>query len=111
MDTKNILSSGNVNIDKIIQESQINRNRWKWIPYDNFHVTTKRIADNEYYTLHLIRLRNSSEYRGVVALKELKDYKHNISELIKAIKNTLSWFHSPCFTGFFGISKNLSTHN
>ncbi|CAG8650468.1 10448_t:CDS:2, partial [Diversispora eburnea] len=56
-------------------------------------------------------LRNFSGHR-VVALKELKNYKYNILEFIKAIKDiTIDWFYSSCITGFFGISKNPSTQN
>ncbi|RHZ82488.1 hypothetical protein Glove_109g173 [Diversispora epigaea] len=108
-------SSGNTNIDKIIQESRIEYPKFslKWIPYENFHYT-KRIADNKYYTLHLARLRNYmiDEQDCVVALKELKDYRYDILEFIKAIKNmTIDWFDSSCIIRFFGISKNPSTQN
>ncbi|RHZ82537.1 hypothetical protein Glove_109g228 [Diversispora epigaea] len=112
-------SSGNVNIDKIIQESQINNptSNLRWIPYDNFH-DTEHIADNIYYTLYSARLRNymmdeqDCEYYGVVTLKELKDYRIDVLKFIKAIKDiTIDWFNSSCFTRFFGISKNPSTQN
>ncbi|RHZ58634.1 hypothetical protein Glove_372g79 [Diversispora epigaea] len=113
-------SSGNYNIDKIIQESQINNpaKNLQWIPYENFH-DTNHIADSEYYTLYSARLRNymicdldcEYEYRDVVALKELKDYKYDILKFIKAVKNLTNNFYSACFTRFFGISKNPSTQN
>ncbi|RHZ82369.1 hypothetical protein Glove_109g374 [Diversispora epigaea] len=110
-------SSGNTNIDKIIQESQINNPVYnlQWIPYENFH-DTKHIADNEYYALHSAILRNDMiderEWKCEVALKELKDYKYDILEFIKAIKNIMiSLFNSSCFTKFFGISKNPSMQN
>ncbi|RHZ58607.1 hypothetical protein Glove_372g49 [Diversispora epigaea] len=112
-------SSGNANVDKIIEESQINNPVYclQWIPYDIFH-DIKHIADNEYYNLHSAVLRNymidkrewEYEYCGVVALKELKDYKYDILEFIKAIKN-IAIDGSYCFTRFFGISKNPSTQN
>ncbi|RHZ77110.1 hypothetical protein Glove_185g49 [Diversispora epigaea] len=100
-------SNGNAKIDKIIQESQI-----QWIPYDDIYAT-KYIIDSEYYTFHLARLRNymidEREYRGVVALKELKDNRNDILEFIKEIKNNSSY--SYCFAKFFGISKNPFTKN
>ncbi|RHZ62270.1 hypothetical protein Glove_341g23 [Diversispora epigaea] len=116
------LSSGNANIDKIIQESQINNStlNLQWIPYENFHYT-ELIADSEYYTLHLARLRNGNDtiderdYEDcddVIALKELKNYRYDILEFIKAIKNiAIDSFYSSCITRFFGISKNPSTQN
>ncbi|CAG8566619.1 4499_t:CDS:2, partial [Diversispora eburnea] len=95
---------GNVNVDKIIQESQI-----QWIPYDNFY-DTKYIIDSENYTFHSSRLRNymidKLEYRGVVVLKE---YRYDILEFFKEIKNNGSY--SYCFAKLFGISKNPSTQN
>ncbi|RHZ82476.1 hypothetical protein Glove_109g247 [Diversispora epigaea] len=113
-------SSGNTNLDKIIQESQINNpaSSLQWIPYENFH-NTKHIVDSEYYSLHSAILRNDmidEEWKCedcvVVALKELKDYKYDILEFIKAIKNiTVDIIYPFCFTRFFGISKNPSTQN
>ncbi|RHZ82296.1 hypothetical protein Glove_109g250 [Diversispora epigaea] len=115
-------SSGNVNIDKIIRESQINNvvSNLRWIPYDNFY-DTKHMADNEYYTLYSARLRNymivscegEYEYHGPVALKELKDYRYDILEFIKAIKQIANdgSFYSYYITKFYGISKNPSTQN
>ncbi|RHZ82484.1 hypothetical protein Glove_109g163 [Diversispora epigaea] len=114
-------SSGNANIDKIIQESQINNPEFslRWIPYDNFF-DIEHIADSKYYALHSARLKNymmcnwdyEYEYRGYVALKELKDYRYDILEFIKAIKNISNdVFNSSCITRFFGISKNPSMQN
>ncbi|RHZ58672.1 hypothetical protein Glove_372g84 [Diversispora epigaea] len=109
-------SSGNTNIDEIIKESQINNPLYflQWIPYDNFH-DIKHIADSEYYTLHSAGLRNKMieellwDYCGAVVLKELKDYKYDILEIIKAIKNII--VYSGNITSIFGISKNPSTQN
>ncbi|CAG8492771.1 7242_t:CDS:2 [Diversispora eburnea] len=106
-------SSGNVNVDKIIQESQINNPalNLQWIPYENFH-DIEHIADSEYYTLHLARLRNEMIDCEDVSLKELKDYRYDILEFIKAIKNiAIDSFYSSCIARFFGISKNPSTQN
>ncbi|CAG8448444.1 10116_t:CDS:2 [Diversispora eburnea] len=47
---------------------------------------------------------------SVVALKELKDYKYDISEFIKAIKE-IEISDYEYVTKFFGISKNPSTQN
>ncbi|RHZ82478.1 hypothetical protein Glove_109g249 [Diversispora epigaea] len=110
-------SSGNANIDKIIQESQINNPEFslQWVPYDNFH-DTKHIVDGKYYALHLARLRNyiideqDCEYE--YCLKELKDFRYDILEIINAIKNVANdGFYSYYITRFYGISKNPSTQN
>ncbi|RHZ60901.1 hypothetical protein Glove_350g38 [Diversispora epigaea] len=110
--TKN-WSSGNADIDKIIQESQINNltSGLQWIPYENFY-DIEHIADCEYYTLHLALLRNKIDKRvsNFVELKELKDYKYDISEFIKAIKKIVIR-DSKRVTRFFGVSKNPSTKN
>ncbi|RHZ82333.1 hypothetical protein Glove_109g208 [Diversispora epigaea] len=114
-------SSGNTDIDKIIQESQINNPEFslRWIPYDTFY-DTEHIADSKYYTLHSARLRNYKicnldceyEHRGTVSLKELKDYRHDVLKFIKVIKNIANdGFYHYCITRFFGISKNPSTQN
>src|SRR4051794_17105472 len=86
-------SSGNVNVEKIILESQTNNpaSKLRWVPYDNFY-DTKHIADSKYYTLHSARLINYKRYKsdeswGVVTLKELKDYRHDILEFIKAVSS------------------------
>ncbi|RHZ82535.1 hypothetical protein Glove_109g225 [Diversispora epigaea] len=107
-------SSGNANIDKIIQESQIEYPAYslQWIPYENFH-DTERIADNKYYTLHLATLRNYMIYERdcIVALKELKDYGYDILKFFEAIKNITVDEYRYFITRFFGISKNPSTQN
>ncbi|RHZ86645.1 hypothetical protein Glove_48g84 [Diversispora epigaea] len=118
-------SSGNVNIDEIIQESQINNPEYnlRWIPYDNFQ-DTKYIADSEYFTLHSAILRNENDAIGecdfeneeysAVNLRELKCHRYNILEFIKTIKYVTingNGNYSYCFTRFFGISKNPSTQN
>ncbi|CAG8597047.1 1188_t:CDS:2 [Diversispora eburnea] len=108
-------SSGNADIDKIIQESQINNPAYnlRWMPYDNFH-DTKHIDDNKYYTLHSAKLLDKRgceyEHYGVVTLKELKDYRYDILEFFKMIKKVID-DDSLCFIKFFGISKNPSTQN
>ncbi|RHZ82482.1 hypothetical protein Glove_109g166 [Diversispora epigaea] len=90
----------NANIDKIIQESQINNPEFslRWIPYDNFF-DIEHIADSKYYVLYSARLKNYTmcnwdyeyEYRGYVALKELKDYRYDILEFIKALESKTEW--------------------
>ncbi|CAG8439742.1 6494_t:CDS:2 [Diversispora eburnea] len=112
-------SSGDDCIDTIIQESQIYNYEFnlQWIPYENFY-DTKQIADNEYYTLHLSKLRKHTVVKwdredcGVVALKELKDYGYDIFKFIEAIRNiAIDGYYSSCITRFFGVSKNPSTQN
>ena len=51
-------SSGNANIDMIIQESQINNptHNLQWIPYGNFH-NTEHISDSKHCTFYLARLK------------------------------------------------------
>ncbi|RHZ73800.1 hypothetical protein Glove_229g92 [Diversispora epigaea] len=53
-----------------IEEVRINNPKFnpQLIPYENVRYT-KQIVDNEYYTLHLARLRRFTVVRGVVALK------------------------------------------
>ncbi|RHZ75877.1 hypothetical protein Glove_208g125 [Diversispora epigaea] len=117
-------SSGNVDIDKIIQDSQIKDfySNLQWIPYDNLS-DIKHVSDNEYYVMRFAELKNCVKYSwdfikqdwkiyhgGSVALKELKGHIHDILEFIKGIKNII--IDSPdCITRFHGISKNPSTQN
>ncbi|CAG8458759.1 3554_t:CDS:2 [Diversispora eburnea] len=105
-------TSGNANIDKVIQEFQINNPEFnlQWIAYDNFH-DIKYIGNSEHYTLHSATLRNYMDWEYcIVTLKELKDY--NILEFLNSIKKVgVDVFNSYCFTRCFGISKNPSTNS
>ncbi|RHZ49228.1 hypothetical protein Glove_527g13 [Diversispora epigaea] len=108
-------SSGNVNIDKIIQESQINfkYDKLHWIPYDNFQ-NIQRIADCDYGSMYSAKLENGIKenwnfikqdwrYRlkgFKVALKEIKDSRFDI---VRVINNY------DCID--YGISKNPTTKN
>ncbi|RHZ81734.1 hypothetical protein Glove_117g311 [Diversispora epigaea] len=86
-------SSGNVSIDKIIQESQISSiyRKSQWIPYDNFQ-NIKHIADGK-----------------KVALKEIKDSRFDIVEFLKVMNIINDIFDFIVVN--FGISKNPSTQN
>ncbi|RHZ82337.1 hypothetical protein Glove_109g207 [Diversispora epigaea] len=116
-------SSENDNIKKFIQKSLIHnpKSNLRWIPYDNFH-DTKRIADSKYYTLHsataslrnyIINKRDCKNESCGVVLKELKDYRYDILEFIKAIKEVIDNFDTYYPTKYksIGISKNPSTQN
>ncbi|RHZ83918.1 hypothetical protein Glove_86g51 [Diversispora epigaea] len=114
-------SSGNANIDKIIQETQINIcNKLQWIPYDNFQ-NIKHIAEGGHGTVHSAKLENGIkwnwnfinhnwEYRLIgkrVALKEIKDSSYDTVEFLNVVKvvNNFATDH------YYGISKNPSTKN
>ncbi|RHZ82489.1 hypothetical protein Glove_109g205 [Diversispora epigaea] len=116
-------SSENDNIKKFIQESLIHnpKSNLRWIPYDNF-LDTKRIADSKYYTFHsataslrnyIINKRDCEIESCGVVLKELKDYRYDILEFIKAIKEVIDNFDTYYPTKYksIGISKNPSTQN
>ncbi|RHZ84183.1 hypothetical protein Glove_84g132 [Diversispora epigaea] len=117
-----IWSSGNANIDEIIQESQINYryNKLHWIPYDNFQ-NIEHIADGGHGSVYSAKLDNGTKWNwnfikqdweycsiGIkVALKEIKDSRYDIAEFLKMkkiVKNNE-------FAKYFGFSKNPSTKN
>ncbi|RHZ48170.1 hypothetical protein Glove_557g71 [Diversispora epigaea] len=87
-------SNGNANIDKILQESQINdiHNKLQWIPNDNFQ-NIEHIADGLGISL------NSFKF----ALKEIKDSGYAAEFLnIKIVNN------NEFIASYYGISKNPS---
>ncbi|RHZ84247.1 hypothetical protein Glove_84g106 [Diversispora epigaea] len=108
-------SSGNTNIDKIMQESQIkNRyNKLHWIPYDNFQ-NIEYIADCDYGSVYSAKLENGIKWKWnfikqdwryrlkdfKVALKEIKNSRYDIVRVINNYN---------CID--YGISKNPSTQN
>ncbi|RHZ78856.1 hypothetical protein Glove_155g21 [Diversispora epigaea] len=116
-------SSGNADIDEIIQEFPINSiyDKLNWIPYNNFQ-NIKHIADGGHGSVYSAELRNGIkwywnfinqnwEYRLIdckVALKEIKDSRYDIVESLK-VKKIVNYFD---FTvDCHGISKNPSTQN
>ncbi|CAG8827908.1 590_t:CDS:1, partial [Dentiscutata erythropus] len=79
-------SSGNSNIDKIIQESQINNIYYKlqWIPYDNFqnieYIADGGIKENWNF------IKQDWKYHSIdreIALKEILDSRFDIAEFLK----------------------------
>ncbi|RHZ84180.1 hypothetical protein Glove_84g139 [Diversispora epigaea] len=112
-------SSGNANIDKIIQESQINdiRRKLHWIPYDNFQ-NIEHIADGGHGSVYSAKLENGMkrewnfikkdwEYYLIghkVALKEIKDSRCDM-DFLKVV-NQFEYS-----ADYYGISKNPSTQN
>ncbi|RHZ44137.1 hypothetical protein Glove_756g20 [Diversispora epigaea] len=119
---RRIWSSGNDNIDKIIQESQINSvHDLQWIPYDNFE-EIKYIADGGHGSMSSAKLKNgtitdSNSVRRYwsyylighsVALKEIKDSRFDMVEFLKAVMTVDDIYF---FAEYYGISKNPSTQN
>ncbi|CAG8508993.1 11649_t:CDS:2 [Diversispora eburnea] len=119
-------SSGNVNIDKIIQESQINdinNNRLHWISYDNFK-NIEHIANGGHGSVYSAKLENGIKWNwnfikqdweyyllgSKVALKEIKDSIFNIVEFLKVMKIANEHKYGS-ITKYYGISKNPSTQN
>ncbi|RHZ84208.1 hypothetical protein Glove_84g86 [Diversispora epigaea] len=111
-------SSGNANIDKIIQESQINdiRRKLHWISYDNFQ-NIEHIADGGHGSVYSAKLENGIkwewnfikkdwEYYSInkVALKEIKDSRCDMDFLKMVTQFEFT-------TDYYGISKNPSTQN
>ncbi|RHZ78833.1 hypothetical protein Glove_155g73 [Diversispora epigaea] len=110
-------SSGNVDIDKIIQESQINNkcDKLHWISYDNFQ-NIKHIADGGHGSVNSAKLEDGIkwdwnfvkqewEYHLIgdtVALKEIKDSRFDMVGFLRGVNPEV---------GYFGISKNPSTQN
>ncbi|RHZ44156.1 hypothetical protein Glove_756g31 [Diversispora epigaea] len=111
-------SSGNADIDKIIQESQINYKYLKlhWIPYDNLQ-NIEHKADGGHGSVYSAKLESGIKWNwnfikrdwdyGLigyeVALKEIKDSRYDIIEFLKV--STIN--SDDCI----GISKNPSTQN
>ncbi|RHZ81719.1 hypothetical protein Glove_117g393 [Diversispora epigaea] len=116
-------SSGNVNIDKVIQEFQINYicDKFHWIPYNDFQ-NINYIADGGHEFMYSAKLKNGIKlhwnfirqnwgYHLIgrkVALKEIKDSRYDIVEFLKMVK-TINDFGF--IAKFYGISKNPSTQN
>ncbi|RHZ49237.1 hypothetical protein Glove_527g8 [Diversispora epigaea] len=113
-------SSGNTDIDKIIQESQINNfHKLQWIPYDNFQ-NIEHIADGSQGSVYSTKLekgikwnwnfiKRNWEYNLIgykVAFKEINS-RYDIAELLKVLKTVDGYF----FAKYYGISKNPSTQN
>ncbi|RHZ78910.1 hypothetical protein Glove_155g129 [Diversispora epigaea] len=116
-------SSGNANIDKIIQESQSNiYYKLHWIPYDNFQ-NIEHIADGGHGSVYSAEMENviklnwnfikqDWEYALIgskVALKEIEDSRYDLVEFFKLIKAIISNYEF--ITYYYGISKNPSTQN
>ncbi|RHZ84477.1 hypothetical protein Glove_81g69 [Diversispora epigaea] len=122
-------SSGNVEIDKVIRESQISYQKYynyrlQWIPYDNFQ-NIKYIADGGYGSVYSAKLINGikkywnfnkqdwkwdfKDYK--VALKEIKDSRHDISKFLKEIRNIQIVKNQYFIISCFGISRNPSSQN
>ncbi|CAG8797930.1 2858_t:CDS:2, partial [Dentiscutata erythropus] len=115
-------SSGNANIDGIIQDSQINkRHGLQWIPYDNFQ-NIEHIADGGHGSVYSAKLENGIKWNWnfiqqdweydlighKVALKEIKDSRYDIVRFLKEIKVTNNY---EFIAKYYGISKNPSTQN
>ncbi|RHZ78826.1 hypothetical protein Glove_155g3 [Diversispora epigaea] len=115
-------SSGNADIDEIIQEFPINwiYDKLHWIPYNNFQ-NIKRIADGGHGPVYSAKLKNGIkwywnfinqnwEYHLIgreVALKEIKDSRFDIVEFLRV--KMIAKYAS--FANYYGISKNPSTQN
>ncbi|CAG8569738.1 3645_t:CDS:2 [Diversispora eburnea] len=115
-------SSGNFNIDKIIQESQINSicDKLQWMPYDNFQ-NIEHIADGGHGSVNSAKLKNGIKWNWnfikkdweyvligyKVALKEIKDSRYDIVEFLKVV-NIVNKYE---FARYYGVSKNPSTQN
>ncbi|RHZ78820.1 hypothetical protein Glove_155g9 [Diversispora epigaea] len=117
-------SSGNADIDEIIQEFPLNNNdiskKLQWIPYDNFE-NIEHIADGGHGSVYSAQLKNGIKYYWnfntrdwkyqfigyEVALKEIKDFRFDLVEFLEVIKT----FDSEFIDEYLGISKNPSTQN
>ncbi|RHZ78914.1 hypothetical protein Glove_155g121 [Diversispora epigaea] len=116
-------SSGNTDIDKIIQESQINNNcdKLHWIPYNNFQ-NIKHVADGGHGSVYSAEIENGIKSKWnfhkkdwkydligkKVALKEIKDSRFDIVEFLKVMKAANEY---GIIISYYGISKNPSTQN
>ena len=98
-------TSGNDEIDKVIQENQTSNSSYyysyplQWIPYDNFQDITHPV-DVGYGTVYSAILKDGIkdhwnfntrnwEYESVggkVALKEIRDSRYDISEILKEVR-------------------------
>ncbi|RHZ44146.1 hypothetical protein Glove_756g19 [Diversispora epigaea] len=118
-------SSGNADIDKIIQESQINKSYGlQWISYDDDFKEIKHIADGSHGSVYSAKLENGIKenwnfikrdwkYHSIgckVALKEIKDSRYDIVEFLKVIK-TINDYDYDYIAKYHGILKNPSTQN
>ncbi|CAG8565127.1 7382_t:CDS:2, partial [Diversispora eburnea] len=109
-------SSGNDNIDKIIQLHAL-----RWMSYDDFK-DVKHIADGVHGPVYSAKLKNGiEEYSNSIehdweydlidrqfALKEIKDPRYDIAEFFKVIKIVNNY---ELIAKYYGISKNPSTQN
>ncbi|RHZ78822.1 hypothetical protein Glove_155g7 [Diversispora epigaea] len=116
-------SSGNADIDEIIQEFPINNiyDKLHWIPYNNFQ-NIKHVVDGGHGSVYSAELKNGIkwywnfntrdwEYEFIgckVALKEIKDSRFDIVEFLK-VKKIVNYFDFSA--NYYGISKNPSTQN
>ncbi|RHZ83953.1 hypothetical protein Glove_86g82 [Diversispora epigaea] len=116
-------SSGNTDIDEIIQDSQIKSlyAKFQWISYDNFQ-NIERIADGGHGSMYSAKLEKGMKWNWnfikqdweydligyKVAFKEIKDSRYDIIEFLKVVK-TVNNFHF--FAKYYGISRNPSTQN
>ena len=98
----NTWSSGDANIDRFIQESQIYDfcGKLQWISYDNFQ-NIEHIGDSSHGSVNSAKLKNGIkeiwnftkqdwEYDLIgidnkVALKEIKDSRYDIAEFLKVV--------------------------
>ncbi|RHZ84268.1 hypothetical protein Glove_84g51 [Diversispora epigaea] len=117
-------SSGNPNIDKIIQETQLNDFFFKlqWIPYEKFQ-DIKHIANGGRGSVCSAELENGIKWywnfntldwefdlvNHRVALKEINDSSYDVVEILRVYMTVA--LHSECMTKYYGISKNPSTQN
>ncbi|RHZ84211.1 hypothetical protein Glove_84g38 [Diversispora epigaea] len=117
-------SSGNTNIDNVIQESQINDKYFKlhWIPYENFQ-NIEHITDGGHGSVYSAEIENGIKWKwdfieqdwkyyliGKVALKEIKDSRLDVVEFLKVMK-TANENEYGAIILYYGISKNPSTQN
>ncbi|RHZ75642.1 hypothetical protein Glove_212g141 [Diversispora epigaea] len=116
-------SSGNANIDKILQESQINIPYYnlQWMPYDNFQNINHKV-DSSRGSVYSAELKNGRkecwnflkqewEYELIghkVALKEITDSRYDIAGFLK-MKSIYN--HKGYVVEYYGFSKNPSTQN
>ncbi|RHZ83962.1 hypothetical protein Glove_86g75 [Diversispora epigaea] len=117
-------SSGNANLDEIIQETQINiHNKLQWIPYDNFQ-NIEHIADGGQGSVYSAEIENGIkrqwnfvkqdwEYDLIgnkVALKEIKDSRYDMVGFLKMTKTANGNGYGEIIA-YYAISKNPSTQN
>ncbi|RHZ73032.1 hypothetical protein Glove_233g21 [Diversispora epigaea] len=116
-------SSGNADIDEIIQEFPKNNiyDKLHWIPYNNFQ-NIKHVVDGGHGSAYSAELKNGIKcywnfinqnwvYRLIgyeVALKEIKDSRFDIVKFLKE-KKIVNYYEFSA--NYYGISKNPSTQN